>query len=236
MSARPPAPPLDAVLDVPRPRPPRRGLFFTFEGGDAAGKSTQIRLLVEHLVAERGIDRDLVLCTREPGGTPLGARIRELLLHGDHVEPRAEALLYAADRAHHVESTIRPHLARGGIVLGDRFLDSSVAYQGAGRELAADQVLALNLWATGGLLPHRTLLLDVDPEVIAARREAGSLDRLESAGTAFHEAVRAQFRELAAAQPERFVVIDGALTPQEIHRQVVEALRADLDTLDGTAA
>ena len=113
------------ALRVPATHPPRRGVFISFEGGDGAGKSTQMKMLHDHLVTERSVDEDLVLTTREPGGTPLGESIRELLLHGEHVEPRAEALLYAADRAHHIATVVRPHLARGGLVLGDRYLDSS---------------------------------------------------------------------------------------------------------------
>ena len=132
-------------LRIPATHPPRRGVFISFEGGDGAGKSTQMRMLRDHLVTERSVAEDLILTTREPGGTPLGESIRELLLHGEHVEPRAEALLYAADRAHHIATVVRPHLARGGLVLGDRYLDSSVAYQGAGRELSPEEIAGLSL-------------------------------------------------------------------------------------------
>lgn len=217
------------ALVVPPAGPVPAGLFVTFEGGDSAGKSTQIRLLREHLTGARGIPAERVLTTREPGGTELGQQLRRLILHGDHVDPRAEALLYAADRAHHVSAVVRPHLAGGGIVLGDRYLDSSVAYQGAGRALDPSQVAALSLWATDGLLPHRTLLLDIEPSVIAERRSAASLDRLERAGSAFHEAVREQFLALAAADPGRWRVIDGSGTPEQVHADVLAALAADLE-------
>ncbi|WP_347041278.1 dTMP kinase [Brachybacterium nesterenkovii] len=222
------------VLRAPAPGPSPTGLFITFEGGDSAGKSTQIRLLREHLLQRRGRSPEAVLTTREPGGTELGVELRRLVMHGDHVAPRAEALLYAADRAHHIETLVRPHLAAGGVVLGDRYLDSSIAYQGAGRALDPAQVGALSLWATDGLLPHRTLLLDIDPSVIARRRSAGSLDRLERAGSAFHEAVREQFLALAAADPQRWRVIDGAGTREQVHAQILAALEADLDALAGT--
>lgn len=222
------------VLRAPAPGPSPTGLFITFEGGDSAGKSTQIRLLREHLLQRRGLSPEAVLTTREPGGTELGVELRRLVMHGDHVAPRAEALLYAADRAHHIETLVRPHLATGGVVLGDRYLDSSIAYQGAGRALDPAQVGALSLWATDGLLPHRTLLLDIDPSVIARRRSAGSLDRLERAGSAFHEAVREQFLALAAADPQRWRVIDGAGTREQVHAQILAALEADLDALAGT--
>lgn len=221
-------------LRIPTPHPPRRGLFISFEGGDGAGKTTQISLLQQYLVAERTVAEDLVLVTREPGGTALGARIRELVLHGEAMDERAEALLYAADRAHHISSVVRPHLARGGLVLTDRYLDSSIAYQGAGRALDGDQIAALSLWATDGLLPDRTILLDLPPEALATRREADSLDRLEQEGLAFHEQVREKFLDLAEAEPERFVLIDGTLPRDEIHRLVLAAIAEDLSRFDPT--
>lgn len=221
-------------LRVPAPHASTRGLFISFEGGDGAGKSTQMAMLREHLVQARSVSEDLVLTTREPGGTELGEQMRSLLLHGDHVDERAEALMYAADRAHHIATVVRPHLDRGGLVLADRYLDSSIAYQGAGRSLEASQVAALSLWATEGLLPHRTILLDLPPEALDERREASSLDRLEQAGFAFHDAVRKEFLALAAAEPDRFTVIDGALPREEVHRQVVEAVGEMLDLLDPT--
>lgn len=221
-------------LRVPSPHAARRGLFLSFEGGDGAGKSTQMALLREHLVQERSVSEDLVLTTREPGGTPMGAQLRELVLHGDHMSPRTEALLYTADRAHHIDTVVRPHLERGGLVLADRYVDSSVAYQGAGRELEPEQVAALNLWATGGIMPHRTILLDLAPEALEERRPAESLDRLERAGRDFHRAVRKEFLGLAAAEPERFVVIDASQPRESIHAQIVDALSEELSAFDPT--
>ena len=226
---------LDPVrgLRIPSPRPPRRGVFISFEGGDGAGKSTQMQMLRDHLVTERSVAEDLILTTREPGGTPLGASIRDLLLHGEHVDPRAEALLYAADRAHHISTVVRPHLARGGLVLGDRYLDSSVAYQGAGRELDPEAIGALSLWAADGLLPHRTILLDAPTQILDERRSADR-DRLEQAGAEFHEAVRREFLDLAAADPERFAVIDGTLPREEVHARVLAAVAEVLSLFDST--
>jgi len=221
-------------LRVPAPHPPKRGAFISFEGGDGAGKSTQIAMLREHLVTKRSVAEDLVLTTREPGGTELGAGLRDLLLHGEDVDARAEALLYAADRAHHISTLVRPHLARGGLVLGDRYLDSSVAYQGAGRELEQHEIASLSLWAVDGLLPHRTILLDLPTEALNQRRAPDQLDRLEQAGLEFHESVRQEFLELAAAEPERFAVIDGTLPREEIHTQILEAVAEVLELFDPT--
>jgi dTMP kinase len=195
------------------------GLFICFEGGDGAGKSTQVRLLTDEL-ERRGRD---VLVTRQPGGTPLGAQIREVLLHGDHVSPRAEALLFAADKAHHVDELIRPALAAGKVVITDRYTDSSIAYQGAGRDLGSDEIRELQQWAVAGVLPDLTIVLDVSPEVGRARR--GDVhDRLESEADDFHAAVRRGFLDLAAREPDRYVVIDAGLPPDEIHRQVLARL------------
>ncbi|MFC5370900.1 dTMP kinase [Arcanobacterium bovis] len=191
------------------------GLFISFEGGDGAGKSTQVSRLASWLEA-RGRE---VISTREPGGTELGAKIRELLLHGDHVAPRAEALLFAADRAHHVESKIRPALERGAVVITDRYFDSSVAYQGAARALDAQQVRDLSIWAVEGLLPQVTILLDVPAQRGAARIE-GELDRMEQAGAEFHERVREEFLRLAEREPQRFVVIDGTQSIEAIAERV----------------
>jgi dTMP kinase len=199
------------------------GLFVCFEGGDGAGKSTQVRLLAEALAA-RGSD---VLVTRQPGGTALGAQIRELVLHGDHVSPRAEALLFAADKAHHVDELIRPALARGRVVLIDRYIDSAIAYQGAGRDLGADEVRDLNLWAVGGLVPDLTVVLDVSSELGRARR--GDVhDRLESEGDGFHDAVRQGFLRLAAAEPDRYVVVAADGSAEAIHAEVLAAVEARL--------
>lgn len=189
-----------------------RGLFIALEGGDGAGKSTQGRRLREWL---EGLGHKVVM-TREPGGTEFGAAVRELVLHGDHVAPRAEALLFAADRAHHVETLIRPALARGEVVITDRYMDSSVAYQGAGRDLGVDEVRELNVWATGGLVPALTVLVDLPAEVGRARRGAVH-DRLESEADEFHSAVRKHFLALAGADPDRYLVVDGELSPEQIH-------------------
>ena len=197
------------------------GLFVALEGGDGAGKSTQIRLLVEHLAGQHA-GREVVV-TREPGGTDLGRRIRELVLHGDHVVPRAEALLFAADRAHHVESLVRPALDRGAVVVGDRYVDSSIAYQGAGRDLDAVEVASISRWATEGLVPDLTVLLDVDPATGRSRRGTEH-DRLEAEPTAFHERVRQHFLDLAAAAPQRYLVLDASRPPQELGAEVARAV------------
>ena len=179
------APP--AASGAPVQPTPGPGLFISFEGGDGVGKTTQIRILADLLTAA---DVDHVL-TREPGGTELGIEIRRLLLHGGHVAPRAEALLYAADRAHHIATRVRPALERGAVVLADRYLDSSVAYQGAARSLGPQEVRDLSLWATEGLLPDLTVLLDGDPD-LAERRTTGrgAKDRLEQEGDAFRTSLR----------------------------------------------
>jgi dTMP kinase len=192
-------------------------VFLTLEGGDAAGKTTQA-VALERWISDLG---RTVVRTREPGGTPLGVEIRSLLLHGDHVSPRAEALLYAADRAHHVASVVRPALERGDVVVQDRYLDSSVAYQGAGRVLDAEEVRGLSTWATDGLLPDLTVLLDLDPAVARGRRDGRAAeDRLEAERDDFHERVRAAFLALAAAEPERFVVVDAGLPPEEVAARI----------------
>lgn len=221
-------------LRIPAPHLPKRGVFISFEGGEAAGKTTQMQMLRTHLVTERSVAEDLILTTREPGGTVLGEDIRNLLLHGEHVAPRAEALLYAADRAHHIETLVRPHLARGGLVLGDRYLDSSIAYQGAGRSLEPGEIGSLSLWAANGLLPHRTILLDVPPEALGERRRSEAHDRLEKAGGDFHAAVRQEFLDLAAADPERFAVIDGTRPREDVHAQVLAAVDEVLTLFDPT--
>ena len=191
------------------------GLWITLEGGDGAGKTTQASLLERWL---RGEGRTVVR-TREPGGTEVGVLIRDIVLHhrGD-VAPRAEALLYAADRAHHVATLVRPALARGEIVIQDRYLDSSVAYQGAGRVLDAAQIRDLSLWATEDALPDLTVLLDLDPASARARLDADDkpFDRLESEQADFHARVRKAFLELAAAEPERFLVLDATLPADDL--------------------
>lgn len=194
------------------------GLFISFEGIDGVGKSTQADLLEEYLV-ENGRS---VVRTLEPGGTELGHEIRQLLLHSGHVAARAEALLYAADRGHHVATKIRPALAEGKVVITDRYLDSSVAYQGAGRVLGADEVRNLSLWATEGLLPRLTVLLDLDAATAVARRaKTGSEpDRLEREKVEFFDKVRACYLELAEAEPERFLVLPATLAIDEIQARI----------------
>lgn len=189
------------------------GLFVSFEGGDGVGKSTQLELLAGWL---RAAGHEVVT-TREPGGTPLGRQLREAVLHGDHMGARAEALLYAADRAHHVDTVVRPALERGAVVLTDRYLDSSVAYQGDGRLLGAREVEQLSLWATEGLLPDLTVLLDLDPAVGLARL-TGTPDRLERAGAEFHERTRRAF--LARATTPRWLVVDAAHGIEAVQQQV----------------
>ena len=195
-------------------------MFVTFEGLDGSGKSTQAELLRARLEAE-GED---VVATREPGGTELGERIRDLVLHGGHVAPWAEALLYAASRAQHVEEVIRPALERGASVICDRYVDSSVAYQGVGRGLGLDRVLELNLEAVGGLLPDRTFLLLLDPGEAPARL-IGEHDRLEREDETFRARVDTGYRELASRFPERIVALDGTQPPDAIAEEVYGALR-----------
>jgi dTMP kinase len=195
-------------------------MFVSFEGLDGSGKSTQADLLRARLEAE-GED---VVATREPGGTELGERIRDLVLHGGHVAPWAEALLYAASRAQHVEEVIRPALDRGAAVVCDRYVDSSVAYQGVGRGLGLEQVLDLNLAAVGGLLPDRTFLLLLDPAEVTTRL-SGEHDRLERENQAFHARADTGYRQLAERFPERIVVLDGTRPVQELAEEVYGALR-----------
>ena len=195
------------------------GVFIAFEGGDGAGKSTQVALLAEALRARGRV----VTVTRQPGGTALGAAIRDLVLHGDHVSPRAEALLFAADKAHHVDQLVKPALARGEVVITDRYTDSSVAYQGAGRELGADEVHDLQMWAVGGLVPDLTVVVDIAPE--EGRRRRGEVhDRLESEEDAFHASIRHHFLAMAAGHPERYLVVDGAEPPERLHALVLDRL------------
>jgi len=217
---RPPRAPEAAAAGGP-------GLFITFEGGDGAGKTTQASLLEEWL-RESG---RAVVRTREPGGTDVGVLVRDIVLHHrGHIAPRAEALLYAADRAHHIETVVRPAIARGDVVIQDRYLDSSVAYQGAGRVLDADDVRDLSLWATGGLLPDLTVLLDLDPAAARTRldAEAKPFDRLEAEKGEFHARVRTGFLALAAAEPARFVVLDARQPVPELAARVREAVASRL--------
>ncbi|MEV8358959.1 dTMP kinase [Microbacterium sp. NPDC076895] len=204
------------------------GLFITLEGGDGSGKTTQASLLRDWLESEGRI----VVRTREPGGTEVGVLIRDIVLHHrGEVSPRAEALLYAADRAHHIATVVRPALERGEVIIQDRYLDSSVAYQGAGRVLGRDEIRDLSLWATEGLLPDLTVLLDLDPATARARLDAADkpFDRLEAERDEFHARVRAEYLALAAAEPERFLVLDASLPAGEI----AEAVRARVTALLG---
>jgi dTMP kinase len=195
-------------------------MFITFEGVDGSGKTTQAALLAESLRAE---GRDVV-ATREPGGTALGERIRELLLGGGRVTPWAEASLFAAARAQLVDEVIRPALAQGADVISDRYIDSSLAYQGLARGLGVDRVLELNLLATGGLLPDVTFLLVMTPEQAAERRGAES-DRIESEGDDFAAAVDGAYRELAAVFGQRVVSLDAARSVDQIARAIRGRLR-----------
>ncbi|WES64731.1 dTMP kinase [Microbacter sp. GSS18] len=213
-------------------RHPHPGLFVTFEGGDGAGKTTQSAMLETWLTGAGST----VVRTREPGGTEVGLLIRDIVLHHrGEVAPRAEALLYAADRAHHIATVVRPALERGDVVIQDRYFDSSVAYQGAGRVLGRDEVRDLSLWATEGLLPDLTVLLDLAPEVARARLDADDkpFDRLEAEKAAFHARVRAEFLELAAAEPDRFLVLDALEQPEALAAVVRERVSALLTAAGG---
>lgn len=198
-----------------------RGLFITLEGGDGSGKTTQAELLHEWLAGEGRT----VVRTREPGGTAVGIEVREIVLHhrGD-IAPRAEALLYAADRAHHVATVVRPALARGEVVIQDRYIDSSVAYQGAGRVLDPEAVRSLSQWATEGLMPDLTILLDLDAVAARGRLDEARTryDRLEAEASEFHDRVRSAYLGLAEAEPERFLVVDASQPVDEIAAKIRE--------------
>lgn len=203
------------------------GLFITLEGGDGAGKTTQSKLLVEWLTAAG----HTVVVTREPGGTDLGLELREIVLHRrGEMNPRAEALIYAADRAHHIATVVRPALERGEIVVQDRYIDSSEAYQGAGRVLGADEVRELSLWATQGLLPDVTVLLDLDPTDGRKRLDSARTryDRLEAEKQDFHTRVRDAFLTRAAQEPDRILVVDAARDLNEIAATIRERIQNHL--------
>lgn len=204
-----------------------QGIFISFEGIDGVGKTTQVERLRAYAAS---LGREVVV-TREPGGTALGAAIRRMLLHGVEdaaadISPRAEALLFAADRAQHVAEVIRPALERGAVVITDRYLDSSLAYQAGGRELTADDVRSLSMWATAGLLPERTYLLDMDPAASHGRLTHDE-DRMESAGDGFQQRTRQAFLDLAAAESARFRVVDAARPIDEVWADI----RCDFEAL-----
>ncbi len=199
------------------------GLFITLEGGDGTGKSTQSALIGDWYTQQ---GREVVF-TREPGGTDLGNELREIVLHSrGHIAPRAEALLYAADRAHHIATVVRPALERGAVVIQDRYLDSSVAYQGAGRVLDPDEVRHVSMWATEGLVPDVTVVLDLDPAIGRDRLDAANkqFDRLEAEALDFHTRVREAYLAMAAAEPERFLVVDATLDRDVIRDAIVARL------------
>ena len=197
------------------------GFFISFEGGDYTGKSTQVKLLMQALTA-RGA---AAIATFEPGGTSLGQRLRREVMHGEDLDPHTEALLYAADRAWHAQTVIKPHLLAGEVVVSDRYLDSSLAYQGIGRGLGLEKIEEISLWATGNLRPDLTILLDGDPEMLVERRTERP-DRMESAGPAFHQAVRQAFLQIAERDRQRIKVVDATGRVEEIHEQVLSLVSA----------
>ena len=196
---------------------PTQGIFIAFEGGEGIGKSTQSQLLKQWLEQEG----ETVVLSREPGGTDLGVEIRRILLSHStgEISPRAEALLYAADRAHHVFSVIRPALANGDVVISDRYFDSSIAYQGAGRVLEPGEVARISRWATESLFPTLTIIIDLPPQIGLGRLK--SKDRLESQPMDFHERVRQEFLQLALLDPERYFIVDGNQSIEDIHTAII---------------
>lgn len=208
---------------------PGRGLFVVFEGGEGSGKSTQMAAFANWLRA-RGLE---VVITREPGGTAIGDRIRDILLdkNASEMDARAEALLYAADRAQHVAEIIRPALEAGKVVVSDRFVDSSLAYQGLGRGLGVDEILSISEWATGALKPDLVFYLRVDPSA-GLRRAGGNPDRIEDAGLEFHDRVGAAYLELAKRWPGRFAVIDASRSKAEVHADVIREYESRLPATD----
>ncbi len=208
------------------------GLFIALEGGEGSGKSTQVRRLEAWLV-ERGLR---VVATHEPGATPVGQTIRTIVLGNatGKLSPRTEALLYAADKAEHVDTMVRPELEDGAVVITDRYIDSTLAYQGGGRDLAQREVLRLSRWATSGLRPHLTVLLDIPPEVGLARGAAnGPADRMESESLEFHQRVRQGFLDLALLDPDRYLVLDATATPAEIADQIRARVEPLLEPVAG---
>ena len=204
------------------------GFFLVLEGGEGGGKSTQADLVGRWL---REQDRT-VLQTRQPGGTPVGARLREILLDPatGALDPRTESLVYAADKAEHVATVIAPALARGEVVVCDRYVDSTLAYQGAGRAIDATELAHVAAWATGNLRPHLTVVLDVDPEVglVRAGRAGDGHDRIEAEPLEFHRRVRQHFLDLAAARPAEYLVVDAERDPAAVHTHIRAALETRL--------
>jgi dTMP kinase len=196
---------------------PTQGVFIVFEGGEGIGKTTQAKLLKAWLEQEG----ESVVLSREPGGSELGIEIRKILLSHStgEISPRAEALLYAADRAHHVFSVIRPALAAGEVVISDRYFDSSIAYQGAGRVLEPGEVARISRWATESLFPTLTIIIDLPAEIGLGRLK--SKDRLESQPLAFHERVRQEFLQLSLLDPERYFIVDGSKSIEDIHSAII---------------
>ena len=212
------------------------GLYITVEGLDGSGKTTQLERLAAWLT-DAG---HTVVATREPGGTQVGQLVRDIVLHhrGD-IAPRAEALLFAADRAHHIATKVRPALERGEIVLQDRYIDSSVAFQGGGRVLDPAEVRRVSEWATDGLYPALTVLLDLDPAVARQRIDAAQkvFDRIEAEAVEFNQRIRAAYLGMAEAEPDRWLVLDATRTADELEaaiRERVDALLTTADTVRGT--
>ncbi len=203
-------------------------MFITFEGIEGSGKSTQAKLLVEYL---RGKGLNVIL-TREPGGVELSERIRSILIEtGLDISPRAELLLFLASRAQHTDGLIRPSLQKGHIVVCDRYIDASVAYQGYGRGLSIEMIKRLNDWATGGIRPNLTVLLDLSPEEGLERvRTSKKMDRIEGENLEFHRRVREGYLEIARSDPDRFLVLDATRSMEEIQRFIREAVEACLKT------
>lgn len=204
-------------------------MFITFEGGEGAGKSTAIKRIVEKLT-EEGYE---IVLTREPGGTPIAEEIRNVILDrkNTNMDPRTEALLYAASRRQHLVEKVIPALKEGKLVLCDRFLDSSLAYQGGARGLGIDSVYNMNLFATEGMLPDLTILFDIEPELGLARIAANSqreVNRLDVEKMAFHKAVRQGFHDLAKKFPERFYIVDASKTPDEVFNDAIAEIERRL--------
>lgn len=201
------------------------GFFIAFEGGEGAGKSTQVGLLAKALT-ERGRE---VVTTFEPGDTAVGRELRQILLghQTGAIDARTEALLYAADRAEHVASVVAPALGRGAVCITDRYIDSSIAYQGAGRTLEPGDIERISTWATGELWPHLTIVLDIDPAIGLTRFDTPA-DRLEAEPLAFHQRVREHFLALSARSPERYLVVDASESADDVATAIHEAVQRRL--------